>query len=513
MESLVSSIISKYLKIYVNNFHKEQVSMNFLRGHGVIRDLDLNVDEINDLLMSGSPGLRFTRIMINTLSIKAPIMSLKRKPIIFFVDEIFIEIAETVEISKKADAADGSPERDKKNNSSKPSQTKYGFLDRVVDSTSFEINRIIIGFRTLGRAKSAEVGDWTPPVLLLEFFGNRFYCTNHNGVGAELDECLRVRPTGKPILFIYKRCDITKASAHLINPDLWFQIADELIVGGGMRKALERYEQCARTGRPATTSASQRDYTVHKLIESLPMSVDTCMRKRLSSNTLLGLEISINFNVLKVVIRQDVLSELLSFGVGLLYCFLREDVIEEIYGPDPHNECRGDMGDAAAPIAAISKSLASIASPMATPGRHVISRDQLEAEELASLDLLDAEMERGGATIADDKDSWQRSSLNGDSDPPHLRFVMTVQANEFVVTVPLDSIKPPPGGPQDGQRGDQPRQMKGVIFTVMGLVHSSIWPGECSLAYASPYPSLHATNRRQSSALTHMPLCRARGHY
>lgn len=34
MESLVLSLISKYLKEYVNNFRKEQVSIDFLRGQG-----------------------------------------------------------------------------------------------------------------------------------------------------------------------------------------------------------------------------------------------------------------------------------------------------------------------------------------------------------------------------------------------------------------------------------------------------------------------------------------------
>ena len=78
METLLLSIISSYLKDYVNNFRKEQISVNFLRGHGVIRDLDINVDAINDsIFQAGAPGLRFTRIIINTLSIDAPFMSLK----------------------------------------------------------------------------------------------------------------------------------------------------------------------------------------------------------------------------------------------------------------------------------------------------------------------------------------------------------------------------------------------------------------------------------------------------
>ena len=69
MESLVLSIISSYLKNYVNNFRKEQISLNFLRGQGVITDLDLNVDEINNIVFP-SGGIGFTRIIINKLSIE-----------------------------------------------------------------------------------------------------------------------------------------------------------------------------------------------------------------------------------------------------------------------------------------------------------------------------------------------------------------------------------------------------------------------------------------------------------
>lgn len=99
MESIIQSIVIKYLKEFVNNFRKEQISVNFLRGQGVINDLDINVDAINDaVFLNGSPGLRFTRIMINTLSIEAPLMALKSKPIVVFVDELFIEICEVEDI-------------------------------------------------------------------------------------------------------------------------------------------------------------------------------------------------------------------------------------------------------------------------------------------------------------------------------------------------------------------------------------------------------------------------------
>ena len=142
MESLLLSVISGYLKDYVNNFTREQVSLNFLRGQGAIKNLDINVHAINDLLFqSDAPVLQFTRIMINTLSVEAPILNLKNKPIIFFIDRLFIEIAEVPEIIKKSS----------RKATRKGATSKYGFLDRVLDSVSVEVNRITVAFLTLGR--------------------------------------------------------------------------------------------------------------------------------------------------------------------------------------------------------------------------------------------------------------------------------------------------------------------------------------------------------------------------
>ena len=38
-------------------------------------------------------------------------------------------------------------------------------------------------------------------------------------------------------------------------------------------------------------------------------------------------------------------------------------------------------------------------------------------------------------------DDWQRSSLNSDEDPPHMRTVMAIQINEAIVSLPLDEQK------------------------------------------------------------------------
>ena len=491
MESLLLSVISQYLKDYVNNFTREQVSLNFLRGQGVIKNLDINVDAINEaVFQSDAPALKFTRIIVNTLSIEAPIMNLKNKPITVFIDRLFVEIAEVSEIIKRP------PRKPVK----KAASARYGFLDRVLDSLSVEVNRITVAFLTLGRMKSNSCGPWTPPVLLLEFSGARIFCTNHNGAETELNECLRVRPTKRPMLFAYKKFEVEKACVHLINPELWFSIADKLL-----------REMSAANIHKLKLDGKGRGFVSLQIVSDIPLKINMCMRKRMDNNLLLGLEIAIVIDVIKINIRRQHLSELLHFAAGLYYCLFRLDVIEEIYGPDPHNEG----------FVSTSRSPSGARSAM-TPQSRKISRDHLGAAEKESIDRFEAEMISTVSAFAVEEDErgdeWHRSSLNSDEDPPHVRSVIVIQVNEasvcFYLDNPTDDVKSVRSGTGSGSgvglgpgpgifspdknriysspspcsstgRGSKKRFASTLptvlIVSVKGLVHTTVWPEHASI--------------------------------
>jgi hypothetical protein len=431
MESIILNIVQGYLKDYVNNFRKEQVSLNFLRGQGSLRDLDINVDAINDLVFAGSPGLRFTRILCNSLAIRSPdVWSLKNKPITFFIDRLFVEIAETVDIAKKPRPPPAPATAAKKTPSA-----KYGFIDRVIDCLSFEVNQVTVAFRTIGRVKTTAVGCWTPPVLVIELGAARLFCTNHNGVETELNECIRVRNTRRPLLFLYKHLNIERASVYMVNPEVWDDVADELITGlsgGGI------------LGLNSSLDKGSRGYVSMRIVHNIPLKVELCMRKRMDNNLLLGLEIAVVVDTVKLTIKPQQLSELVHFLLGMNYCLFRLDAVEEIYGPDPHGEGfsagsapqsqKGGGGATQSPVP-VSGSGSGSANGS---GR----RNQFGREDLANLDRLDAEINTSGSTAADLEgdervDDWQRSSLNSDEDPPHMRSVMVIQVNEVVLSLPL----------------------------------------------------------------------------
>jgi hypothetical protein len=461
MESILLSIVSSYLKEYVKNFRKEQISMNFLRGQGVIKDLDINVDAINDtIFQSGAPGLRFTRIMINTLSIDAPFMSLKSKPIVVHIDEIFVEIGEIVDIVNKAKSP--SPPKQK--------SPKYGFTDRVVDSISFEINRVFFALRTLGRLKTTKVGPWTPPVLFVEMTGNRYVSTNQSGVETELEECFRVRLSKRPMLFVYKKFICKKVSAYLVNPELWNAVSNELIHGKDHKNLMTRLNNSFQPG--------DRGYITMNIVKNLSLGLNLAMRKRLDNNRLLGVEIAFIFDNAHICLNQKAFRELVNLAIGVTYALSRKDVIHEIYGPNPHDEKHLSSSLSPHPAAASDKKLASAA---AASGKR--TSEPYDKDYVKSLEKLDAEVSNASTTVTDD--DWQRSSLSSDDDPPHLRFVLSWELTDAVITLSFDSFHDDHTNNEEAKQSEQAKKLYGSIFRgvnvhIMGFVFSSIWPEHAS---------------------------------
>lgn len=401
MESLLLSVISSYLKDYVNNFRREQISVNFLRGQGVIRDLDINVDALNELVFEQTyPGLRFSRIMINKLSIDAPIMSLGTKPIVIFIDEIFIEISEVPEITKQQ----------RSHEEAKKQSGKYGYINRILDAVSLQVNKVFIGYRTLGKLKTASVGPWTPPVLLIELSGNRYFSTNERSVEAELDDCFRIHTSKRQTLFVYKKFESKKASMYLVEPSVWFEVVDELTADNKLaNRDFYRYI------RNLKLQGHTRGYVISK-IGSTPLDFLFCMRKRMDNCMMLGLEMSIILHNLNFSMRQSMFSEFLSLILGVGYSLFRKDAVEQVYD----TFILGAEKDA--------------------QQAHQ-SKFHLGKEEIASLRMLEKGSLAKSVTKEAGKDEdWQRSSLNSDEDPPHKRMVIAVQINKATITFPFDDL-------------------------------------------------------------------------
>ena len=230
-------------------------------------------------------------------------------------------------------------------------------------------------------------------MIVIELGGSRLFCTNHNGVETELNECIRVRNTRRPLLFMYKRLVVERASIYIINPEVWFLVADELITGlssGGI------------LGLNDSLDNGRRGYVSCRIVHDVPIQMELCLRKRMDNNLLLGLEIAFIVDTVKLTIKEKYLSEMIHFFLGIYYCLFRLDVVTEIYGPDPHGEgyTTSSVSSAATSTApstlGSSQSSTQKSTATSTPVRGTIRRDQFGREERENLDRLDAEMTSTG---------------------------------------------------------------------------------------------------------------------
>lgn len=62
-----------------------------------------------------------------------------------------------------------------------PKQSKYGFVERVVDSITVHINKLHLHIRTLGKMKCEPIGPWTPPVIEIILEHVKYCSTDPNG--------------------------------------------------------------------------------------------------------------------------------------------------------------------------------------------------------------------------------------------------------------------------------------------------------------------------------------------
>ena len=63
-------------------------------------------------------------------------------------------------------------------------------------------------------------------------------------------------------------------------------------------------------------------------------------------------------------------------------------------------------------------------------------------------------------------DDWQRSSLNSDEDPPHMRTVMAIQINEATISLPMDEEEQ-----EDNARRGQPFNVSVAVIQLTGITH------------------------------------------
>ena len=319
-------------------------------------------------------------------------------------------------------------------------------------------------------------------MLLITMNGNRLFCTNHNNVECDLEDCFRIRPTKRPMLFTYKTFDVKAISMHLVNPEVYFQVVDEIIAFNGKDTV-----PIMNTKIPHGT----RGYACYTLVRGIPFEIQIASRKRLDNNTLLGLEVTFVMDKLHICFKQKVWTEFLHWVMGVSYALWRTEAVKEIYGPDPHGEKENLQNfDPATLVRQQTRSpQESIANKITMQATNInrgrLTRDFFREDERAQISALEAEIEASAANNLSDSD-WQRSSLNSDEDPTHLRLAIVLQANEIKFQFPLDDIKRPPfpssfSASPEWEGEDSGGIGNGIVISIKSVVHSCLWPEHAGL--------------------------------
>ena len=245
-----------------------------------------------------------------------------------------------------------------------------------------------------------------------------------------------------------------------------------------------------------------RGYVSQQIVSHTTLQIMICMRKRVDKNLLLGFELQVTLESIKIKIRQKQMTELIHLVLGLYYCLLRQDALEELFGPDPHNEgfksCSNDS----------RTSGVETACAPATPLNRKVDISHFNSAEKDSLDRLDASMTSVGATVVggieEEKergDDWHRSSLNSDVDPPHVRLCVVIQISEATLLIYVDpsdaSTRTQDLPSMSGSDADDSHksfrehldrreaiQPLVLIVSLSGFVHTTVWPEHASLMQA-----------------------------
>jgi hypothetical protein len=205
------------------------------------------------------------------------VTNITKKPIVLHVDEVEVEMEEPanlefagpVELLKKMMEGD---------------RTRgYGTGDKIGDGISITVNKVFVSLETLGVVKTKTPGPWTPPKCFLEIHGVKLFTVDESGFECELDQAFK-HNKHKDEPLIYKKATVESISLRFGYPD------GKLV----------------------------------PMVEDVHMNCMLTFRKRAKDGALLGLEVDIMVDDLKVTFHSGAsTATIVHFASGLAYMLFR----------------------------------------------------------------------------------------------------------------------------------------------------------------------------------------------
>ena len=123
MERYIKSVLRPYIELFAVGFSTDQLSLSLLSGKGVIEDLEVNVDAVNDKLEELDPSIpfRIRRIYVSRCHVVASVRKIKSRPLRLKLDTVIVDVEEPpVMLPPRQGLTRGAP-----------SKSKYGLGDRI----------------------------------------------------------------------------------------------------------------------------------------------------------------------------------------------------------------------------------------------------------------------------------------------------------------------------------------------------------------------------------------------
>lgn len=274
------------------------MNASLLNGKGEITDVSLNCAFLNEAVSRVSPFIKFESIHVSKLGFHVTSWTnLRKAPILVDIEHVTAIIHEPlgfVEKSKRK-RLQMITERELVElivaGLVKPARGNgaYGFLDRIVDNLTIDIEGVTIDFQTLGRFKTRRVGPWTPPLLQIQLRHLRIVSVDEYGHEGTPDQVWAHNRHERKEFMQYKKISM-ESHVNLLTPNNEHPIP---------------------------------------LVKVLYVEVQAAVRRRLRDGAVLAVQADVVIPEAEVEIAPDVIPLLAHFMAGMSYCFAKDRAYED----------------------------------------------------------------------------------------------------------------------------------------------------------------------------------------
>lgn len=215
MDAVMSKMIGKalegYFQIFFVNFNKDDFRLNMGAAEtmSTLHNLEINRQVVQEIF--GNPNLEVQDVSIKTLTVKIRPTKINKVPIVIHIDHVNCILKEPHTNLKPLPTV---LEEFFKRFVQKDGKSSYGFVEKIIDGITIEIDEIHAEVVTRGTYKTAEAGPWTPPRLVVDIRDVSCVTTNERWEAVDLRQA-RDYNKDKPEICVFKALSVGSFNVEL----------------------------------------------------------------------------------------------------------------------------------------------------------------------------------------------------------------------------------------------------------------------------------------------------------